>query len=117
MATTSNGATSNDTTWIAAHRSAVIDPNEAFHLFEVRGFTHQTVRQTLRPAGSGEALRIHLSNRHGQQPLDIGGAHLARRTQGNGIDPATGTTLLFAGAETVTIPPGEDISATPSNSP
>jgi lysophospholipase L1-like esterase len=99
--------------WIAAHRSAVIDPHEAFTLFEVRGFTDQTVRQTLRPAGGGEALRVRLSNRYGSTPLDIGGAHLAHRTEDSTIDPATDITLLFAGAKTVTVPAGEEIVSDP----
>ncbi|WP_371581001.1 GDSL-type esterase/lipase family protein [Streptomyces sp. NBC_01314] len=101
------------TTWIAAHRSAVIDPHEAFKLFEVRSFTDQTVRQTLRPAGGGQALRVRLSNRYGHTPLHIGGAHLAHRTEGSAIDPATDVTLLFAGAETITVPPGEEAISDP----
>ncbi|MGW0707675.1 GDSL-type esterase/lipase family protein [Streptomyces sp. NPDC002643] len=105
------------TTWIAAHRSAVINPHEAFKLFEVRGFTNQTVRQTIRPAGGGNALRIHLSNRYGTTPLHIGGAHLAHRTERSGIDPHTDTPLLFDGAETITIPPGEDITTDPIHHP
>ena len=106
-------STRTGTTWIAAHRSAVIDPHEAFKLFEVRSFTNQTVRQTLRPAGGGEALRVRLSNLYGRTPLDIGGAHLARRTEGSAIDRATDVTLLFAGAETVTVPPGEETISDP----
>jgi lysophospholipase L1-like esterase len=110
-------STRTGTTWIAAHRSAVIDPHEDFKLFEVRGFTDQTVRQTLRPAGGGEALRVHLSNRYGTTPLDIGGAHLARRVEGSAIDPTTDVTLLFAGAETVTVPPGEEVVSDPVEGP
>ncbi|MGW0820495.1 GDSL-type esterase/lipase family protein [Streptomyces sp. NPDC002845] len=101
------------TTWIAAHRTAVIDPHEAFKLFEVRGFADQTVRQTIRPAGEGEAFRVRLTNRYGTQPLTISGAHIARRTTGSGIDPTTDTTLLFEGAETVTVPPGQEITSDP----
>ncbi|WNZ12386.1 GDSL-type esterase/lipase family protein [Streptomyces sp. 11x1] len=104
-------------TWIAAHRSAVIDPHEAFKLFEVRGFTDQTVRQTLRPTGGGEALRVRLSNRYGRTPLEIGGAHLAHRVEASTIDPTTDVTLLFAGAETVTVPPGEEIVSDPVETP
>lgn len=110
-------STRTGTTWIAAHRSAVIDPHEAFKLFEVRGFTDQTVRQTLRPAGGGDALRVRLSNRYGHTPLQIGGAHLARRTEGSAIDPTTDVTLLFAGAETATVPPGEEIISDPVEGP
>lgn len=101
------------TTWIAAHRAAVVNPHEGFKLFEVRGFADQTVRQAIRPAGGGDALRVHLSNRYGTAPLEIGGAHLARRTRGSGTDPATDTVLLFGGAATVTVPPGEELVSDP----
>jgi hypothetical protein len=97
------------TTWIAAHRSAVINPYETFHLFEPRGFTDQTVRQAVRLAGPGEAFRVRLSNRYGKEPLEIAGAHIARRTEGSGIDTSTDTPLLFAGATNATIPVGEEI--------
>ncbi|MEU8688918.1 GDSL-type esterase/lipase family protein [Streptomyces sp. NPDC048665] len=89
------------TTWIAAHRTAVIDPDEDFALFQSRGFTDQTVRQTLRLAGGGEAVRIILSNRYGKKPLEIGGAHV----RGDGID----TPLTFDGTGAVTVPAGGDL--------
>lgn len=105
------------TTWTAAHRTAVINPHEAFHLFEPRGFSNQTIRQSIRLAGGGEALRLRLSNRYGKEPLDIGGAHLAVRTHGSGIDPTSDTPLHFSGTETVTIPVGEDITSDPVELP
>ncbi|MEU0006235.1 GDSL-type esterase/lipase family protein [Streptomyces sp. NPDC006314] len=101
------------TTWIAAHRTATLNPHESFGLFESRGFTDQTLRQTLRLAGGGEAVRISFSNRYGKEPLEIGGAHLATRTTGHGIDPASGTPLTFAGAPTATVPAGEDLVSDP----
>lgn len=105
------------TTWIAAHRSAVLSPHEDFHLFEPRGFTDQTVRQSLRLAGGGDALRVRLSNRYGKEPLDIGGAHLATRTRGSGIDPVTDTPLTFSGAPTAVIPVGEELLSDPVERP
>ncbi|MFJ3668500.1 GDSL-type esterase/lipase family protein [Streptomyces sp. NPDC090106] len=104
-------------TWIAAHRAAVIDPHLGFSLFEPRGFTDQTVRQSLRLAGGGEALRVHLSNRYGTQPLRIGGAHLAVRTHGSGIDPASDTPLSFSGSTTVTLAAGEETVSDPVERP
>ncbi|MFE9447646.1 GDSL-type esterase/lipase family protein [Streptomyces sp. NPDC006739] len=105
------------TTWIAAHRTAVINPHESFRLFESRGFTDQTVRQSLRLAGGGEALRIRIGNRYGKEPLEIGGARLARRTTGHGIDPATDTPLTFDGATAVTVPVGEERVSDPVERP
>jgi lysophospholipase L1-like esterase len=104
-------------TWIAAHRSAVIDPYEAFALFETRGFTDRTVRQSLRLAGGGEALRVRFSNRYGKEPLRVGGAHLAVRTRGSRIDPTSDTPLRFAGAEDATIPVGEELVSDPVELP
>ncbi|CAM5226794.1 hypothetical protein SALBM135S_08197 [Streptomyces alboniger] len=97
------------TTWTAAFRSAVVSPYETIDLFETRRFSAQTLRQIIRLDGGGDALRIRLSNRYGTQPLHIGGAHLARRTRGSGIDPRDDTTLRVDGAEDFTVPAGEDI--------
>jgi len=105
------------TTWIAAHRTAVINPHEGFHLFEPRAFTDQTVRQSLRLAGGGEALRVRLGNRYGKDPLEIAGARLAVRTTGSGIDPTSDTPLRFSGAETVTVPVGEETVSDPVELP
>lgn len=105
------------TTWIAAHRTAVLSPHEDFQLFTSRGFTDQTVRQALRLAGGGDALRIRLSNRYGTTPLDIGGAHLATRTRGSGIDLATDTSLTFSGSPTTTIPAGGELVSDPVHRP
>ncbi|MFF4711789.1 GDSL-type esterase/lipase family protein [Streptomyces eurythermus] len=105
------------TTWIAAHRSPVIRPDESFHILEPRGFADQTLRQSLRLAGGGEAVRITLSNRYGKAPVDIGGAHLATRTTGHGIDPATGVALTFDGAPTVKIPAGGELVSDPVERP
>ncbi|WP_030596538.1 GDSL-type esterase/lipase family protein [Streptomyces fulvoviolaceus] len=105
------------TTWIAAHRTAVLSPHESFALWESRGFTDQTVRQSLRLAGGGEAVRIRLSNRYGKDPLEIGGAHLALRTKGSGIDPASDTPLRFSGTSTTTIPAGEELVSDPVELP
>jgi lysophospholipase L1-like esterase len=105
------------TTWTAAHRAAAINPHESPALFESRGFTDQTVRQSLRLAGGGDAIRIRLTNRYGQEPLEIGGAHLALRTEGSGIDPGSDTPLHFSGAPTVTIPAGEETVSDPVELP
>ncbi|MFC9928104.1 GDSL-type esterase/lipase family protein [Streptomyces sp. NPDC127190] len=102
-----------NTTWIAARRAAAVSPYESSALAPSRGFAGQTLRQYLRLAGGGEAVRITLSNRYGKEPLEIGAARLATRAAGHGIDPATDTALTFAGSATVTIPAGEDTVSDP----
>lgn len=105
------------TTWTAAHRAAAISPHERLALFESRGFTDQTVRQSLRLAGGGTAVRVHLTNRYGTEPLRIGGAHLARRTKGSGIDPGSDTPLTFSGAPALTLPAGAEAVSDPVELP
>ncbi|MGW2226981.1 GDSL-type esterase/lipase family protein [Streptomyces formicae] len=104
-----------DTTasWTAAFRSAVISPYEDIELLPLRAFSAQTVRQIIRLDGGGSALRIRLSNRYGSAPLHIGGARLARRTEGSGIESGSDTPLRVDGAEQFTVPAGEDIVTDP----
>ncbi|MFH8611150.1 GDSL-type esterase/lipase family protein [Streptomyces sp. NPDC018029] len=105
--------TDSTASWTAAFRSAVVSPHETIDLFELRGFAGHTVRQIIRLDGGGSALRIRLTNRYGKEPLRIGGAHLARRTEGSGIDTGTGAPVLLGGAAEFTIPVGEEAVSDP----
>ncbi|MFE0174803.1 GDSL-type esterase/lipase family protein [Streptomyces sp. NPDC059002] len=105
--------TDSTASWTAAFRSAVISSHENIDLFELRGFADQTLRQIIRLDGGGSALRIRLSNRYGKEPLHIGGARLAIRTEGSGIESGSDTPLRVAGAEEFTIPVGEDAVTDP----
>ncbi|MEV0259281.1 GDSL-type esterase/lipase family protein [Streptomyces sp. NPDC050732] len=105
--------TDSTASWTAAFRSAVVSPHETIDLFELRGFAGHTLRQIIRLDGGGSALRIRLTNRYGKEPLHIGGAHLARRTEGSGIDTGTGTPILLGGAAEFTIPAGEEAVSDP----
>ncbi|MFD4632159.1 GDSL-type esterase/lipase family protein [Streptomyces sp. NPDC058284] len=104
-----------DTTasWTAAFRSAVVSSHESIELLERRGFAGHTLRQIIRLDGGGTAVRVHLSNRYGKEPLHIGGARLARRTEGSGIDADSDTPVRFGGAEDFTVPVGEDAVSDP----
>ncbi|MGV9884692.1 GDSL-type esterase/lipase family protein [Streptomyces sp. NPDC003006] len=105
--------TETTASWTAAFRSALVSPHESIDLFELRSFSAQTLRQIIRLDGGGSALRIRLTNRYGKEPLHIGGARLARRTEGSGIKADSDTPLRFDGAEDFTIPVGEEIISDP----
>ncbi|WP_409237630.1 GDSL-type esterase/lipase family protein [Streptomyces sp. PA5.6] len=105
--------TDSTASWTAAFRSAVASPHETIELVELRGFADQTLRQIIRLDGGGSALRIRLTNRYGKEPLRIGGAHLARRTQGSGIESGSDTAIRFGGAEEFTVPVGEEAISDP----
>jgi hypothetical protein len=95
--------------WTAGFRTAVISPYEQMQLTEPRGFADQTVRQVLHMAGGGERLRVRLTNRFGRTPVTIAAAMTATE-HGQAA-------LTFDGAETLTIPPGEDAACDPMDLP
>ncbi|PZG16576.1 SGNH/GDSL hydrolase family protein [Nonomuraea aridisoli] len=95
--------------WTAGFRSAVISPYEHIQLTEPRGFADQTLRQALHMAGGGELLRVRLTNRYGRTPLTIAAASAAT-DRGR-------ATLTFDGAESLTIPPGEEAVSDPAHLP
>src|SRR5512139_372927 len=108
--------------WTAGFRTAVISPYERIQLSQPRGFADQTVRQVLHMAGGGERLRVHLTNRYGQAPLDIAAASIAAGTGTSAagyLVPERGkaTALTFDGADGLTIPPGEEACSDPVDLP
>jgi lysophospholipase L1-like esterase len=70
----------------------------------LQNFRNQTLRLIVHTSAGGRKARIKISNTYGDQPLVIGGAHIARRTDGADIDPASDRTLKFGGQVTTTIP-------------
>ena len=83
-------------TWSTAAQAAL--PSSA------ENFGKQTVRLIVHVSAGGKKLRVRVSNTFGEQPLVIGGAHVARRTMGADIDPASDRPLKFRGNASVTIP-------------
>jgi lysophospholipase L1-like esterase len=76
-------------TWATAPQAALPDRFQTFR--------NQTLRLIVHTSAGGANVRIKISNTFGDQPLVIGGAHIARRTSGADIDPASDRTLKFGG--------------------
>jgi lysophospholipase L1-like esterase len=74
-----------------------------------RVFEDQTLRLNVYAKLGGTQVRVKFTNRFTDVPLAIGGAHVALRTAGPSIDPATDRALTFGGRATATIPAGEDL--------
>jgi lysophospholipase L1-like esterase len=72
-----------------------------------RTFENQTLRLNVFAKLGGRMARVRLTNRFTDVPLVIGAAHVAMRTHGAAIDPATDRALTFGGLATITIPAGE----------
>ena len=69
----------------------------------VQSFRNQTLRLIVHTSAGGKKVRIKISNAFGGQPLLIGAAHIARRSAGAEIDPASDRTLTFRGHMSTTV--------------
>jgi len=67
-------------------------------------FRNQSLRLIAHTSVGGTKVRIKISNTFGDQPLLIGGAHLARRASESEIDPASDRALTFSGHASTTLP-------------
>ncbi|MFJ5797770.1 SGNH/GDSL hydrolase family protein [Streptomyces decoyicus] len=74
-----------------------------------QGFADQSVRQVVRVATGGSALRIRLSNSYGTTPLRITAATVGRSAGDAHVWPGTVRKVTFGGGQGVTIPPGREL--------
>ncbi|MGH8184865.1 MAG: GDSL-type esterase/lipase family protein, partial [Rhodanobacteraceae bacterium] len=76
-----------------------------------------TLRQTVLVSIGGDRIRIRLSNRYGQEPLTVSGAHIALAargtTQSSAVAAASDRTLSFHGKTSVTLAPGHEATSDP----
>lgn len=97
--------------WVAGFRSGVISPDEQIKLAESRAFDDETVRQVVRLAGGGAALRVRLTNRYGTAPLLIGAARVGHRKAGSAVE--TDRELRFGGEPIAVVAPGAELVSDP----
>ncbi|MCP3061159.1 SGNH/GDSL hydrolase family protein [Myxococcus sp. K38C18041901] len=76
-------------------------------------FRDQTVCMFVRPTLAGPRLRLVLSNQYGAQLLQVAAVRVGLRVQGVSIDPTTDRQVRFAGAASVSIPPGRTATSEP----
>jgi lysophospholipase L1-like esterase len=69
-------------------------------------FAGQTLREIVHASIGGGAARVRFSNVFGSASLQVRDVHIARRTTGSSIDPATDKTLTFGGQGSLTVAPG-----------
>jgi lysophospholipase L1-like esterase len=92
--------------WVSAQQ--LTEPN---NLPPAPGLADSTLRQIVQLSLGGERLRVSLSNLFGNTPLVISGAHVAASAGGSAIEPASDTTLTFAGSPSVTIGVGQSVTS------
>src|SRR5256714_2854914 len=92
-------------TWATAPQPAV--PSH------IQNFRNQSVRLIVHTSMGGNKLRIKISNTFGNQPLVIGGAHIARRAAGADIDATSDRVLKFRGRVSTQIAAGAMVVSDP----
>ena len=78
-----------------------------------------TVRQIVRLSTGGSALRVHISNAFGTEPLQFTSVHIAHALSpaSAAIDAASDRALTFAGATQVIVPAGAEYISDPIDYP
>lgn len=96
-------------TWTASPTDSAV-PIDASGLPVPEMLTDQTLRMIVTPHAAGSVLRIHLSNRFGEQPTTFG--HVTIGIAGTNAVSAV-TPVTFDGEEAVTVPAGDDVMSDP----
>ncbi|HKF42904.1 MAG TPA: SGNH/GDSL hydrolase family protein [Thermoanaerobaculia bacterium] len=81
---------------------------------KVQTYKNQTLRLIVHTSVGGAKVRIKISNTYGEKSLLIGAAHLARRTTGADIEPASDRPVLFKGQSSTTVPPRSMVVSDPT---
>jgi lysophospholipase L1-like esterase len=76
-------------------------------------FRNQTLRLIVHTSIGGAKVRIKISNTYGDGPLEIGDAHIARRTAAAETDPRSDRTLKFHGKSSTTVAKGSTVVSDP----
>jgi lysophospholipase L1-like esterase len=79
----------------------------------VQTFRNQTLRLIVHSSVGGRKVRVRISNTFGDKPLLIGAAHIARRSGGADIDPASDRSLTFRGRASTNVPPRSMVVSDP----
>jgi lysophospholipase L1-like esterase len=78
-------------------------------------FADQSIRMIVHTSIGGERVRVRLTNRCGDAPLEIGAATIAIHDAGAGIRPESARALSFAGAPSVAIAAGATVTSDPAD--
>ena len=92
--------------WVASWTAAPHAPigNEGWAA--AARYDNVTLTQVIRVSEGGKQLRVHLSNRYGPAPLNVGAARIALIDADGKEVPGSGRTLTFGGEAAAVIPRG-----------
>jgi lysophospholipase L1-like esterase len=100
--------------WIGSWGASqqIPEPQNALPVDDLRD---ATIREVFHLSTGGSVLRVHVSNAFGTEALRFTSVHIARplSNAAPAIDPATDKAVSFAGASSVTVPPGAEFISDP----
>ena len=99
-------------TWSPSQQATVARP-AAGTPDPVPTYANVTLRQIVHTTIGGDRVRIRISNEYGDRPLKIDAAHIALRTSGSTIDPASDRALLFGGKPSAIVRAGAVLTSDP----
>ncbi len=107
-----------DQVWVASWGCSQQIP-EPQNVLPPEDLRDATVRQIFHLSVGGSALRVHLSNVFGTEPLHFTSVHVARPLSPSSpaIDAASDLPLTFSGAADVIVPPGAEFLSDPLEFP
>src|SRR4029079_1252964 len=76
-------------------------------------YANSTIRQVIHTTIGGDRVRIRISNEYGDRPLKIDAAHIALRTSGSTIDPASDRALWSGGKRSAIVRAGAVLTSDP----
>jgi lysophospholipase L1-like esterase len=97
--------------WSAAWRAAPTLPDASGPSHD--GIGNQTVRMNVWPTVGGQMLRVRLSNAYGSAPLTLANVTVADPQAGSTVDARSLHHVTFGGAQSVTIPVGQEVVSDP----
>ncbi len=92
----------SDPTWVTTWTTSpsTLPPEEPVDT----SYNNQTVRLILHTSSGGHAVRLRVSNVHGEHSLKIGAVTIALQTSGADILPVISRPVTFSGLDSITIP-------------
>lgn len=108
-----DGGATGDVFWRGAWAAAQQPLNPNVPGWAARGFTNQSVRQVVRISVGGSHVRVRLSNLHGDAPLPLTGATIARAGAGAAVQRGSQRHLTFGTRQWAQVPPGTELDSDP----
>ena len=103
-------ASSTSGNWVGTWAASPFD-GDPWHT--VPTLVESTLREIVHTSIAGKAVRVHLTNEFGKEPLRVDAATIAMSTGVSSVDPRTMHALAFGGSPSIVIPPGAETVSDP----